>query len=161
MHFFENRSRASLTRAAEALFVTQSALSLTIRHLEDDLGVLLFERSTRRLDLTLAGLEFLPLAQRLLQQFDSVMHDMRALGKQERARLAWPPCRRSGRFGAVGPGGAARAAQWLAPAPVVAAGANPHRWRAAQARQVAQPGGGSHAGAIAAGRAAGRSTPLP
>ena len=47
----------SLTRAAESLFVTQSALSLTIQHLEDDLGVSLFDRSTRRLDLTQAGEE--------------------------------------------------------------------------------------------------------
>jgi len=54
----------SLTRAAESLFVTQSALSLTIQHLEDDLGVSLFDRSTRRLDLTQAGEEFLPSAER-------------------------------------------------------------------------------------------------
>lgn len=36
----------SLTRASEALFVTQSALSLTIQHLEADLGLAMFDRST-------------------------------------------------------------------------------------------------------------------
>ncbi len=77
----------SLTRAAESLFVTQSALSLTIQHLEDDLGLTLFDRSTRRLDLTQAGHEFLPSAQRLLQDFDSSIRDMRALGKRERGKV--------------------------------------------------------------------------
>ncbi|MFP3557852.1 LysR substrate-binding domain-containing protein [Paraburkholderia sp. SIMBA_049] len=77
----------SLTRAAESLFVTQSALSLTIQHLEDDLGVLLFDRSTRRLDLTRAGQEFLPSAERLLLDFDSSIRDMRALGKRERGKV--------------------------------------------------------------------------
>ncbi|WP_158899752.1 LysR family transcriptional regulator [Burkholderia sp. L27(2015)] len=77
----------SLTRAAEALFVTQSALSLTIQHLEQDLGVSLFNRTTRRLDLTEAGEEFLPSAKRLLHEFDSTIGDMRALGKCERGRV--------------------------------------------------------------------------
>ncbi|PLZ03231.1 LysR family transcriptional regulator [Burkholderia sp. WAC0059] len=77
----------SLTRAAESLFVTQSALSLTIQHLEDDLGVLLFDRSTRRLDLTEAGQEFLPSAERLLQDFDSSIREMRALGQRERGKV--------------------------------------------------------------------------
>jgi DNA-binding transcriptional LysR family regulator len=77
----------SLTRAAEALFVTQSALSLTIQHLEQDLGLLLFNRTTRRLDLTEAGEEFLPSAKRLLHEFDSTIGDMRALGKCERGRV--------------------------------------------------------------------------
>jgi len=77
----------SLTRAAESLFVTQSALSLTIQHLEDDLGVALFDRSTRRLDLTQAGREFLPSAERLLQDFDSSIRAMRALGKRERGKV--------------------------------------------------------------------------
>jgi len=77
----------SLTRAAESLFVTQSALSLTIQHLEQDLGVLLFNRTTRRLDLTEAGEEFLPSAKRVLHEFDSTIGDMRALGKRERGRV--------------------------------------------------------------------------
>ena len=77
----------SLTRAAEALFVTQSALSLTIQHLEQHLGLQMFDRSTRRLDLTSAAEEFLPTAQRLLHDFDSSIKEMRALGKRERGKL--------------------------------------------------------------------------
>lgn len=77
----------SLTRAAESLFVTQSALSLTIQHIEEDLGVLLFDRTTRRLDLTRAGEEFLPSAERLLHDFDSSIRTMRALGNHERGKV--------------------------------------------------------------------------
>jgi DNA-binding transcriptional LysR family regulator len=85
--FVEVAAHRSLTRAAESLFVTQSALSLTIGHLEDDLGVALFDRSTRRIELTQAGHEFLPAAERLLQDFDSSIRAMRALGKRERGRV--------------------------------------------------------------------------
>lgn len=45
----------SFTRAAEALFVTQSAVSKQIRVLEESLGVALFERRHRALQLTEAG----------------------------------------------------------------------------------------------------------
>lgn len=74
----------NLTRAAESLFVTQSALSLTINHLEEDLGVALFNRSTRRIELTAAGVEFLPNAERLVHEFDRSIRQMQALGSVER-----------------------------------------------------------------------------
>jgi DNA-binding transcriptional LysR family regulator len=77
----------SLTRAAEALFVTQSALSLTIQHLEQHLGLPMFDRSTRRLGRTSAADEFLPTARRLIQEFDASINGMRALGKRERGRV--------------------------------------------------------------------------
>ena len=38
----------SMTRAAEKLFLTPSALSMLIRSLEEELGIRLFERTTRR-----------------------------------------------------------------------------------------------------------------
>jgi DNA-binding transcriptional LysR family regulator len=74
----------NLTRAAESLFVTQSALSLTINHLEDDLGVSLFNRSTRRIELTSAGIDFLPDAERLVHEFDRSIRQMQALGSVAR-----------------------------------------------------------------------------
>src|SRR6476659_6553096 len=48
----------SFTRAAEELFVTQSALSRQIKALEDALGALLFERRHRALALTPIGIAF-------------------------------------------------------------------------------------------------------
>jgi DNA-binding transcriptional LysR family regulator len=47
------------TRAAQRCHIGQSALSTAIRTLERDLGVTLFARTTRRVDLTSAGLRLL------------------------------------------------------------------------------------------------------
>jgi len=46
------------TRAAERLYVTQSALTRQIAQLEDNLGVRLFNRDTRHVELTAAGKVF-------------------------------------------------------------------------------------------------------
>lgn len=56
----------SVTRAAEKLFLTQSAMSSRIATLEDELGVLLLDRRDKQFRLTVAGTRFLGYAQRLL-----------------------------------------------------------------------------------------------
>jgi DNA-binding transcriptional LysR family regulator len=56
----------SVTRAAEKLHVTQSALSSRIAALEDELGVLLLDRRDKRFRLTPAGVRFARHAERLL-----------------------------------------------------------------------------------------------
>ena len=63
----------SFSRAAGALFITPSGLSLLIRELETQLGVRLFERTTRHVALTAFGTELLTVAQRNLQELDRVM----------------------------------------------------------------------------------------
>jgi LysR family transcriptional regulator for metE and metH len=60
----------SLTAAAERLHLTQSALSHSIRKLEQQLGTPLWLREGRQLQLTQAGKYLLALANRLLPQFD-------------------------------------------------------------------------------------------
>jgi DNA-binding transcriptional LysR family regulator len=62
----------NFTRAAEELFVAQPALSLQIQRLEAELGVPLFERTTRQVQLTDAGRTFLDSAQRLLAEVDDL-----------------------------------------------------------------------------------------
>lgn len=54
-------------RAAEQLHIAQSPLSQAIRQLESHLGTPLFERTTRRVDLTAAGEALLPEAVRILE----------------------------------------------------------------------------------------------
>ncbi|WP_018332975.1 LysR family transcriptional regulator [Actinomycetospora chiangmaiensis] len=54
-------------RAAEELHIAQSPLSQAIRQLESHLGTPLFERTTRRVDLTAAGETLLPEAVRILE----------------------------------------------------------------------------------------------
>ena len=58
-------------RAAERLHIAQSPLSQAIRQLESQLGAPLFERTTRRVDLTAAGEALLPEAVRILASLDA------------------------------------------------------------------------------------------
>jgi DNA-binding transcriptional LysR family regulator len=58
-------------RAAERLHIAQSPLSQAIRQLESQLGAPLFERTTRRVDLTVAGEALLPEAVRILASLDA------------------------------------------------------------------------------------------
>ncbi|WP_410605193.1 LysR family transcriptional regulator [Amycolatopsis sp. lyj-90] len=60
----------SFTRAARRLFAVQSTVSATIQALEGELGVKLFDRSTRRVELSPAGKVFLPEAKAALEAVD-------------------------------------------------------------------------------------------
>ena len=60
----------SVTRAAQQVHRTQSAVSTHLQHLEAAVGARLVERSTRALALTAPGLAFLPHAQALLRAQD-------------------------------------------------------------------------------------------
>src|ERR1700741_1635510 len=60
----------SFSRAAEQLFITQSGMSLLVRELETQLGVRLFERTTRKVSLTEFGTQFLPIAARSLRALE-------------------------------------------------------------------------------------------
>ena len=56
----------NFTRAAEKLRVAQPALSRQVRQLEEELGVRLFERTKRRVELTPSGAAFLTEAEAIL-----------------------------------------------------------------------------------------------
>lgn len=57
----------SVTRAADKLFLTQSAMSSRISALEEELGVLLLDRRHKQFRLTTAGARFLFYAQQMLE----------------------------------------------------------------------------------------------
>lgn len=65
--FYWVASLRSITRAAEKLFLTQSAMSSRIAALEEELGVLLLDRRDKQFRLTIAGSRFFTYAQRLLE----------------------------------------------------------------------------------------------
>lgn len=70
----------SITRAAQTLYVAQPALSLAIRRLESQLGVTLFERMPRGVELTPEGAELLEPARRAVRDVDAVLrraHELR------------------------------------------------------------------------------------
>jgi len=64
--FVEVARTGNVSRAADALFLTQPALTARLKSLEGELGVELFVRSARGMKLTDAGRAFLPYAQRTL-----------------------------------------------------------------------------------------------
>src|ERR687898_1132784 len=76
---FEAAARhLSFTKAGEELFLTQSAVSRQIKELEDQLGVVLFERRHRALALTAAGQQFYAAAAQALATMRSVTDRLRA-----------------------------------------------------------------------------------
>ena len=64
--FYWVASLKSISRAAEKLFLTQSAMSSRISTLEDELGVLLIDRGNKQFKMTAAGARFLVYAEKLL-----------------------------------------------------------------------------------------------
>ncbi len=76
-----------LSAAAEKLFVTQSAVSMLIRQLEDGLGTRLFDRTTRSLQPTAAAEEMLATAERILRDVDSLSAGFRELSTLQRGRV--------------------------------------------------------------------------
>ena len=66
-HFIAVAEELNFTRAADRVHIVQSALSSSIRGLEDELRARLFVRSTRQVRLTPAGRAFLEKAREALQ----------------------------------------------------------------------------------------------
>lgn len=65
----------NFTRAAIELNVSQSALSVQIRQLEDQLGTVLFDRNRRRVSVTPAAQDLLPRLERIVHDIESVVAD--------------------------------------------------------------------------------------
>jgi DNA-binding transcriptional LysR family regulator len=80
LRFFETVARhLHFGRAAEELFVTQPPLSQQIIRLEHELGLRLFTRTSRRVELTSAGEALLEPARRVLAEVEHLEHTARRL----------------------------------------------------------------------------------
>ena len=77
----------SVSRAAAALFVAQPALSLQIKRLETRLGVQLFVRQPRGVELTEAGAELLELSREAVRAIQAVDYRAAALRGHAAGRL--------------------------------------------------------------------------
>src|SRR5579872_2318047 len=67
------------TRAAAREHIAQPALSQQIKRLEDEVGVALVERTTRRVSITEAGELLVARARRILAELDAAQMEMQAL----------------------------------------------------------------------------------
>ena len=73
------------TQAAAELHIAQPSLSYSIKELEKELGVKLFEKDSRHIKLTIYGEQFLPYAERILSMLDegvNVLHQMAGSAQQ-------------------------------------------------------------------------------
>ena len=69
----------SFTKAAEELYLAQSAISQQIRRLETELGVEVFRRTSRKVELTAEGRVILGYAQRVLAEVDGLHSELEEL----------------------------------------------------------------------------------
>ena len=86
-YFWVIAHERSLTRAAERLHVSQSALSVQLRQLEQRLGHALFDRGNRRLTLTEAGRVALEHADTIFRTGDELLNTLGGRGTRSRQIL--------------------------------------------------------------------------
>ncbi|MDD5659312.1 MAG: LysR family transcriptional regulator [Actinomycetota bacterium] len=60
----------SINEAAKKLFISQPSLSNALKELEDDLGIIIFERTNKGVSLSLDGVEFIGYARQVVEQAD-------------------------------------------------------------------------------------------
>ena len=78
-HFIAAAEGGSFSAAARSLYISHSTVCRSVSSLEEELGVRLFERSSRDFRLTPAGEALLPQAQNLLDAAESIKENMKTL----------------------------------------------------------------------------------
>ncbi|MFV0625315.1 LysR family transcriptional regulator [Sphingomonas sp. ac-8] len=86
--FLQVAKSSSFSETARIAAVSQPALSRTIRLLEENLGVRLFDRDTRNVRLTAAGELLLPAVQRLVRDYEDTFAELAQSFSGERGRVA-------------------------------------------------------------------------
>jgi DNA-binding transcriptional LysR family regulator len=85
--FLSVAEEMNFSRAATRMHMTQPALSAQIRGLERQLGFALFNRTTRRVDLTESGAAFLAHARRVIEESDRLQHAAKDLRRGSPGRM--------------------------------------------------------------------------
>jgi len=86
--FLQVAKFGSFTRAAERMHTMQPALSQQVRDLEAELGIRLFDRTTRRVELTAGGMEFRPIAAKIIEDLELATRHAHDLAERRRGRVA-------------------------------------------------------------------------
>lgn len=78
----------SFSRTAELFHVTQPTLTRIVHDIEREVGVPLFDRTTRSVRLTREGEELVPVASRLVQDYEGGIRELEGLARRGNQRLA-------------------------------------------------------------------------
>ena len=77
----------SFIAASLTLHMSQPALTRTVQRVEEALGVALFRRTTRRVEITSPGREFVAVAERILNDLRITSRHMREVSDEERGQV--------------------------------------------------------------------------
>ncbi len=77
----------SFNKAAEALFISQPSLTAAIHELEDEIGIVIFNRSSRGITLTPEGEDFVAQANQLYHHYESILENYSKV-KQKKKKFA-------------------------------------------------------------------------
>jgi DNA-binding transcriptional LysR family regulator len=86
-YFIAVAEELNFSRAARRLYIAQQSLSAQIRELEDEMGVTLFHRTTRKVELTAAGTVMLAAARTALATLDDAVDEARRAERGELGTL--------------------------------------------------------------------------
>lgn len=91
--FLAVAEHSNFRRAAEQMRVSQPSLSAMIRDLEREVGLKLFDRTTRRVEISAAGQEFLPNAAKMVGDLDAALRSLHDIAERVRGHVvvACPP----------------------------------------------------------------------
>src|SRR5690625_3250195 len=87
-YFFEIANEGQITRAAKKLHIAQPPLSQSLKALEENLGVTVFERSGRKMELTEAGEVLYEKAKELFYHIEETITEVKETGKGIRGTLS-------------------------------------------------------------------------
>lgn len=77
----------SFTKTGEQIGLTQSAVSRSVRELEAELGVTLFDRNTREVELTEIGMRLAAALEPMLEELELTLHNVHSLGEQLQGKV--------------------------------------------------------------------------
>lgn len=86
-YFVAVAEELSFTKAAQRLFTAQPSLSLQIRQLEEEIGVILLDRSSKNIKLTPEGTVFLTEAEKILNQVQVAVNTVKQLANTHAQRI--------------------------------------------------------------------------
>ena len=86
-YMLEIEKHANISRAAESLYMTQSALNQQLLKIEEEMGTQLFERKGKRMIPTQAGYIYLQNAREMLARYEDTCAQIQSLSKEPKGEL--------------------------------------------------------------------------